>query len=192
MGRVIVANWVTLDGVMQGPGRADEDTRDGFTGAGWAGAYTDAVMGSKMAELMSGDYAWLLGRTSYEGLLEGWNKQGGPFKDALNDREKYVASSDPSAQLSWPNSTLLHGDVPAQVARLKEQVERNLVILGSHVLNNSLIAADLIDQYLLMIAPIVLGHGRRLFQEGSHTTLRLRECVGSDTGAVIAIYDRER
>lgn len=192
MARVIVANWVTLDGVMQGPGRPDEDPRDGFTQGGWAASYTDAVLGAKMGQLMTGEYAWLFGRTSYEGLLDGWNKQGGPFKDALNNRTKYVASSKADTHLAWPNSTLLHGDVPAEVARLKESSAANLVIMGSHVLINSLVAADLIDEYLLMIAPLVLGIGRRLFLDGTHTALRLRECTPTSTGAVVAIYERDR
>lgn len=192
MARVIVANWVTLDGVMQAPGGTDEDTRDGFTDGGWGAAYTDPVMGSKMGELMTGNYAWLFGRTSYEGLLESWNRQGGPFKDALNNRTKYVASRNQATHLAWPNSTLLHGDVPAAVAELKQDSDTNLVILGSHLLINSLVDADLIDEYLLMIAPIVLGHGRRLFLQGTRTTLRLRELTPTPTGAVIAIYERDR
>ncbi|GAA3557025.1 dihydrofolate reductase family protein [Amycolatopsis ultiminotia] len=192
MGRVIVANWVTLDGVMQAPGLPDEDTRDGFTQGGWAAPYADPVMGAKMSELMTGDYAWLFGRTSYQGLLESWDRQGGPFKDALNNRTKYVASGAADTHLAWPNSILLHGDVPAEVARLKENSAANLVIMGSRVLINSLVAADLIDEYLLMIAPLVLGSGRRLFLDGTHTALQLRECTPVGTGAVAAVYERDR
>ena len=93
MGKVIVMNWVTLDGVMQGPGRPDEDTRDGFEHGGWGIPYGDEATVAKMGERMGGDRAWLFGRRTYEQLLASWNARGGPFKDALNNSRKYVASS---------------------------------------------------------------------------------------------------
>jgi len=99
-------------------------------------------------------------------VLATWNARGGPFKDALNDARKYVASNNPATRLEWPNSTLLHGDVPAAVAELEQSSGTNLMIMGSGVLIGSLMAADLIDEYLLMIAPLVLGTGRRMFPEG--------------------------
>src|SRR5207302_1719653 len=108
---------------------------------------------AEMGERMGGDRAWLFGRRTYEQLLASWNARGGPFKDALNNSRKYVASSNPAARLDWPNSTLLHGDVPAAVADLKQNSSAMLVIMGSGVLIGSLMAADLIDEYLLMIAP---------------------------------------
>src|ERR1700688_4332961 len=116
MGKVIVINHMTLDGVMQGPGRPDEDTRDGFERGGWAVARGDQTMVAKMGERMSGDHAFLFGRRTYEDLLPTWNARGGPFKDALNSARKYVASSNPATGLDWPNSSLLHGDIPAAVA----------------------------------------------------------------------------
>jgi dihydrofolate reductase len=189
MGKVIVMNWVTLDGVMQGPGRRDEDTRDGFEHGGWALPYSDQAMGAKMGERMAGNYAWLFGRWSYEELLANWNAQGGPFKDALNNTPKYVASSSPATKLEWPNSTLLHGDVPSAVAELKQSSEANLVIMGSGVLIASLMAADLIDEYLLMIAPVVLGTGRRMFPEGVHASLLLTDSMTTSTGVIIATYE---
>jgi dihydrofolate reductase len=99
-------------------------------------------------------------------LLASWNFQGGPFKDALNNAQKYVASHSPATRLEWPNSTLLDGDVPAAVAALKQAPSGNLVIMGSGELIAALMAADLIDEYLLMIHPLVLGTSRRLFPEG--------------------------
>jgi len=119
MGRVIVMNNLTLDGVMQGPGRPDEDTRDGFARGGWGIANSDDAMVAKMGERMGRDRAFLFGRRTYEQLLASWNARGGPFKDALNNTRKYVASSNPSTELEWPNSTLLHGDVPAAVGASK-------------------------------------------------------------------------
>ena len=192
MGHVIVMNAVTLDGVMQGPGRADEDARDGFAHGGWAIPYSDEAMVAKMGERMGEDRAWLFGRRTYEDLLATWNARGGPFKDALNDGRKFVASSSGETSLAWPNSTLLHGDVPAAVAELKQATSTNLVIMGSGVLIGSLMAADVIDEYLLMIVPVVLGTGRRLFAGGVRASLRLVESVTSPTGVVICVYQPAR
>jgi len=189
MAKVIVMNGLTLDGVMQGPGRPDEDTRDGFEHGGWGIRYSDEAMVAKMGERMGGDRAFLFGRRTYEQLLGSWNARGGPFKDALNDARKYVASSNPEARLEWPNSTLLQGDVPAAVADLKESSSANLVIMGSGVLIGSLMAADLIDEYLLMIVPLVLGTGRRLFAGGTQASLRLVDTSTTSTGVLIATYE---
>src|SRR5438105_3859552 len=116
---------------MQGPGRADEDTRGGFQHGGWGIANNDEVMGAALGARMSGPPgAMLLGHRTYDDLLRAWNERGGPFKDALNSTPKYVASTNAGTRLDWPNSTLLHGDVPAAVRKLKEQPGGNLVILG--------------------------------------------------------------
>jgi dihydrofolate reductase len=189
MGKVVVMNQVTLDGVMQGPGRPDEDRRDGFERGGWAVARGDDAMGAKMGERMGEDHAFLFGRRTYEDLLATWNARGGPFKDALNNGCKYVASSNPATRLGWPNSTLLHGDIPAAVADLKESSGTNLVIMGSGVLVGSLMAAELIDEYLLMIHPLVLGTGRRLFPGSTQATLRLVDSMTTSTGVLIATYE---
>lgn len=192
MAKVIVINWVTLDGVMQAPGRSDEDTRDGFAHGGWAAPFSDEIVGAKLGERMSSGFAWLFGRRSYDDLLSSWNAQGGPFRDALNNRHKYVASRDPLAQLEWPNSTLLPGDGPAAVAELRRTFEAPLVIMGSGVLIASLMAAGIVDEYLLMIAPIVLGEGRRLFGDGARASLRLLDSTTSSTGTIIASYETVR
>jgi dihydrofolate reductase len=176
---------------MQAPGSADEDTRDGFSRGGWAAPYSEEAIGQKMGERIAGNHAWLFGRRSYEGLLASWNARGGPFKDALNNTRKYVASSAASTALAWPNSTLLTGDVPAAVAELKNTSDPNLVILGSGVLIGSLIGAGLIDEYLLIIAPLVLGSGRRLFTDGVPASLRLLDCTATSTGAIVASYEPE-
>ena len=192
MGKVVVMNQLTLDGVMQGPGRPDEDTRDGFANGGWGIPYGDEAVVAKMGERMGADRAFLFGRRTYEQLLASWNAHGGPFKDALNNTRKYVASSNRATGLDWPNSTLLHGDVPAAVADLKQSSSTNLVIMGSGVLIGSLMAADVIDEYLLMIAPLVLGTGRRLFAGGTHASLRLVDSTTTGTGVVIATYEPAR
>lgn len=196
MGKVVVMNWVTLDSVMQGPGRPDEDTRDGFAHGGWGVPYSDeatlAQLGERMAERTGGNYAWLFGRWSYEQLLGTWNARGGPFKDALNNTHKYVASSNPATRLEWPNTTLLHGDVPASVDDLRRRSNTDLVIMGSGTLIRSLMVPDLIDEYLLMIAPLVLGTGRRLFADGAQASLRLIAGNTTSTGVVIAVYEPAR
>src|SRR5437016_12731627 len=177
---------------MQGPGRPDEDERDGFERGGWAIPYSDEAIVAKMGERMGGDRASLFGRRTYEQLLTSWNARGGPFKDALNTARKYVASSSSATKLDWPNSTLLHGEVPAVVADLKKSTSANLVIMGSGVLIGSLMAGDLIDEYLLMIAPLVLGTGRRLFAGGAQASLRLVDNSTTSTGVLIATYESAR
>jgi dihydrofolate reductase len=197
MGRIVVMNHVTLDGVMQGPGRPDEDTRGGFTHSGWGqrSAMPGDAAGKAMSERMAaggGLEGWLFGRWTYESLLTVWNARGGPFKDALNNTPKYVASTTITEPLPWPNSTLLHGDTVEAVVALKARSDGVLAIMGSGVLIGSLIAADLIDEYLLMIHPLVLGSGRRLFPEGVEATLRLAQGVITSAGVVIASYEPVR
>jgi dihydrofolate reductase len=184
--RLVVVNHLTLDGVMQGPGRPGEDTRDGFAHSGWAAARSEEAMQREVGKRMGGSL--LLGRRSYEGILASWNEQGGPFKDALNAMPKYVASGSADTALEWPNSTLLHGDVPAAVAALKAGGEGDLTIMGSGELIRSLIPAGLIDEYLLMIHPLVLGSGRRMFGDGASGELDLVDAITSRTGVIVATY----
>ena len=192
MGKVVVMNHVTLDGVMQGPGRPDEDTRGGFSDGGWAVPYADQATVQKMGERMGPDHAFLFGHRTYTQLLESWNARGGPFKDALNSTPKYVASTDPAARLEWPNSTLLHGDVPAAVKELREGLASNLVIMGSGVLIRALMAAGHIDEYLLMIHPVVLGNGHQLFAGCTKARLRLIEADHTNTGVLMALYTPDK
>jgi dihydrofolate reductase len=198
MGRIVVMNHVTLDGVMQGPGRPEEDTRGGFTHGGWGQRSTmpeDATakaMGERVAA-GGGLAGWLFGRWTYQQLLATWNARGGPFKDALNKSPKYVVSTTLTEPLPWPNSTLLHGEIADSVSALKTRTDGVLAIMGSGELIGSLMAADLIDEYLLMIHPLVLGTGRRLFPEGMYLPLRLTSSVTtSATGVVIATYEPTR
>jgi dihydrofolate reductase len=198
MGRIVVMNHVTLDGVMQGPGRPEEDTRGGFTQSGWgrrSETPADAVQ-KAMGERMTaggGLAGWLFGRRTYEDLLSYWNQQpDSPFGPMLNGSPKYVASTTLSEPLPWPNSTLLHGDIAAAVGALKAQSGGVLAIMGSGELIGSLMAASLIDEYLLMIHPLVLGTGRRLFPVGVHASLRLAGSVQAAGDVVIATYEPVR
>jgi dihydrofolate reductase len=190
MRKVIVVNNVTLDGVMQAPGRPDEDPRGGFEHGGWALPYNDAVMGRVMGERMAQGGALLLGRRTYEDLYAVWpNRTDNPFTEVLNNTQKYVASTTLEEPLPWSNSTLLKGDAADAVARLKEQQGEDLGVLGSGELIKSLMRRSLVDQYLLLIHPLVLGSGRRLFTDGgAFATLRLVETVTTTTGVVIATY----
>jgi len=194
MSKVVVTNNVTLDGVMQAPARPDEDTRGGFTHGGWAIPYNDSVMASvmaeRMAEGMSRGGALLLGRRTYEDFYAVWPKRtDNPYTEVLNNSQKYVASTTLQEPLPWRNSTLLKGDAAEAVARLKEQSDKDLGILGSGELIQSLMRHNLIDEYVLLIFPLVLGSGRRLFRDGGvPATLRLVNSVTTTTGVIIATY----
>ena len=188
MRRIVVLNHVTLDGVMQAPGRPDEDTRGGFEAGGWAMADNDDVLMQAMGEHLTRSGGLLLGRRSYDDMLGFWNETGGPFKDALNGASKYVASHG-SEPLAWPNSTLLTGDVPRAVADIKQDAGDDLHIMGSGVLIRSLLPHGLIDGFMLMIHPLVLGSGHRLFEDdGPRVSLELAESVPTTKGVVIATY----
>ena len=131
----------------------------------------------------------LLGRRSYDDMLGTWNERGGPFKDSLNAATKYVASSSPDTELTWPNSTLLSGDVPGRVAELQLREGGNLVIMGSGQLIRSLLPHALIDEFLLILHPLVLGSGQRLFEhDNRRIELQLADSKTSATGTIIATY----
>ena len=188
--KLVVMNHVTLDGVMQAPGRADEDTRGPFEHGGWAAPNSDEALERAMGEHMARSSGLLFGRRTYEDLLGYWNSiPDSPFAPALNRARKFVASRTLQEPLPWPNSTLLSNDVVEAVTALKTEGEGELGIMGSGVLIASLLPHNLIEEYLLMIHPIVLGSGRRLFPDGSPPT-RLK-LVGSEiatTGVLIATY----
>ena len=190
MSRVVVINHLTLDGVMQAPGRPDEDRRGGFEHGGWSPPYGDEVMGRVMGEGMAKGGALLLGRRTYEDFAAFWPKQqDNPFTPVLNERRKYVASRTLQEPLPWVNSTLLEGDAADAVARLKEEQDDDLAVLGSGELVQSLMRRNLVDQYLLTIHPLVLGSGRRLFTDGgAYASLRLVDAITTTTGVVIATY----
>jgi dihydrofolate reductase len=193
MTKVVVINHVTLDGVMQAPGRAEEDTRDGFTYGGWSAPNVDEVMMKALGARMGEGNRLLLGRRTYEDILGYWNTQDSPFKDALNNADKYVASQTLREPPPWPNSAPLHGDVADAVAQLKRRAGKDLHVMGSGVLIQTLMRHDLIDEYLLMIHPLVLGSGRRLFADGgTPAQLRLVDNAVSTTGVLIATYQPAR
>jgi dihydrofolate reductase len=191
MGNVVVICNLTLDGVMQAPGHPEEDPRDGFTHGGWAAPYSADAMGRVMAERSGRQGAMLFGRRTYQRFASFWPAQpDNPFTDVLNKIQKYVVSTTLSSPLPWVNSTLLTGDLGDSVTALKtSEPERDLIILGSGVLIGSLLSQQLIDEFILLFHPLVLGSGRRLFPDGGPgAEFRLTSAVGTTTGVVICSY----
>jgi dihydrofolate reductase len=190
MRRITAFDHVTLDGVMQAPGRPDEDCRDDFRHGGWSPPYGDQVMGEYIAEGLARDVDLLLGRRTYEDFAGFWPKQeGNPFSTVLNERRKYVASRTLSEPLEWSNSTLLAGDAADAVERLKQEPGKDIVILGSGELTRALMARGLVDELTLAIHPLVLGSGRRLFEhDGTYAALRLVDAKPTTTGVIMATY----
>jgi dihydrofolate reductase len=192
MRQITVVNSLSLDGVMQAPGRLDKDRRGGFEQGGWAQAYNDEVMGREMGNGMSGRGALLFGRRTYEDFASIWpNRTDNPFTPVLNNSQKYVVSRTLEEPLPWVNSTLLKGDAAEMVARLKAEPGDNLTILGSGELVRSLVRRNLIDTFVLLIHPLLLGRGRRLFDDdGALAALTLVSSVPTTKGVIIATYQR--
>ena len=190
MSKVMVNVSLTLDGVMQAPGRTDEDSRDGFAYGGWALPYFDPIMGRAAADGMAQAPALLLGRRTYEDFYAVWpNRTDNLFTEVLNNLQKYVVSNTLHEPLPWINSTLLNGDAAASVAALKAQGDNDLLVLGSGELLQSLMRHNLIDAYVLSIHPLLLGSGRRLFRDDNlFASLTLVDTKTTTTGVVIATY----
>jgi dihydrofolate reductase len=186
MGKLIVTEFVSLDGVMEDPGGAES-----YKHGGWAFKYERGEEGDKfkLDETM-GSEALLLGRVTYEGFADAWPEREGEFADKFNNMPKYVVSTtleDPE----WNNSTVISADVPGEVAKLKEEIDGDIAIHGSATLVQSLVGEGLVDEYRLMVFPVVLGSGKRLFGDADDTTgLKLTDSkpVGPD-GVVILTYE---
>jgi len=193
MGLITVTMWVTLDGVVQGLGRADEDSRGGFTHGGWGGRYEDEVMAREMASGMAKPGDMLFGRRTWQDFITAWahRTDGNPFTTSMNATTKYVVSRTLENADAWQNSILLRGDAAEVVAKLKAQSDRDLGIVGSVSLAQSLHAAALIDRYTLVICPLTLGSGSRLFTDSAPLTeFELTASVTTTKGVIIAHYAR--
>jgi dihydrofolate reductase len=191
--QIVVTNHVTLDGVMQGPNAPEEDRRGGFEHGGWAAPNADEVMAKAMAEGIARGGSLLLGRRTYEQMASFWPHQSDdvPYAKVINERQKYVASRTLKAPLEWRNSTLLDGDAAEAVAALKERSGEDLGVLGSGDLIQTLMRRDLIDVWVILIHPVVLGAGRRLFPDGgAPASFSLTDTTTTTTGVVIATYER--
>jgi dihydrofolate reductase len=190
MGKITVVNNITLDGVTQGPGRPDEDTRGGFQHGGWGIPYGDQVLGEAMGKSMAQSRGILLGRRTYEDFYGYWpNQTDNPYTEVLNQAPKYIASTTATEPLPWQNSTLLSGDLAAEVIALRDRTDGAIAVLGSGKLVRWLVEQDLVDEYVMLIYPLVLGSGTRLFAEnGPRRELKLTDAVFTTTGVVIATY----
>jgi dihydrofolate reductase len=185
MGRIVVSEFVSLDGVMEDPGGSED-----FEHGGWTFEIDQGPEGGQFKyEETFGSEALLLGRVTYEGFAEAWPERDGDFADRFNSMPKYVVSStlkDPA----WTNSHVLSGDLVEAVTKLKGEIDGDVVVHGSATLARGLLENDLVDELRLMVFPVVLGSGRRLFDAGSKKRLALAESRTAGDGVLILIYRR--
>ncbi|HEX7131579.1 MAG TPA: dihydrofolate reductase family protein [Iamia sp.] len=190
--RLTLMQFVTLDGVYQGPGSPDEDTTDGFTRGGWMVPHMDQTFIARAAAWLERAAALLLGRRTYEAFAQAWPQNtdpGDPFAARMNALPKYVASQT-LTETTWTPATILDGDVAARVAELKERPGGELQLHGSARLARSLMAAGLVDEVRLVISPTVLGQGRRLFpDDGPALGLRVTEHATTPGGLTILVLE---
>jgi dihydrofolate reductase len=186
VGRIIVTEFVSLDGVMQDPGGSED-----FTYGGWAFEFSRGDEGDKFKlDETTDSAALLLGRTTYEGFADSWPSREGEFADKFNNMPKYVVSST-LRNPEWTNTTVLEGDVKQAVSKLRDEVDGNIVVHGSAQLAQTLLDLDLIDRLHLMVFPVALGAGKRLFGETSDKKpLRLIDHQIVGDGVAILVYER--
>lgn len=192
MRKLIVAEFITLDGVIQAPGHPEEDTEGGFAHGGWTHPYWHDDIGAHFFQAMSQADAFLLGRKTWQlhgGAFEPM-PVGDPFGDMMNGVPKYVVSTTLTDASAWRNSTLIRENVVDSIRDLKEQPGKNILIDGSSVLIQTLIENDLVDEYALHVYPLVLGQGKRLFSGGKRIELKLVESTALPTGVVFQTYQR--
>ncbi len=188
MRKIVVSEFVSLDGVMEDPGGAE-----GFEHGGWTFPYwSDEIGKLKLDEILEAD-ALLLGRVTYEGFAAVWpsmtDEQG--FADRMNSLPKFVASRT-LKEPEWQNTTVIDGDTAAEIAKLKAESGQDILVAGSRQLVQTLAQHDLVDEYRFLVYPVVLGSGKRLFGDGTHAPLKLRETKPFATGVVLLSYEPER
>jgi dihydrofolate reductase len=191
--RLVISDFMSLDGVVQAPGGPEEDTDGGFAHGGWSMPYFDPdAMGPVLDEVMARTDGLLFGRRTWQTMAAAWpSRAGDPFADRMNEIPKHVASTTLSQDdLVWENSRLLPADdVVGAVGKLREQDGGDLLVMGSPTLARTLISSDLVDEYRLMIEPVVLGGGKRLFpDDGRSRPLALLSTKTSSTGVHICTY----
>jgi dihydrofolate reductase len=193
MRKLVVSEFVTLDGVMQAPGGADEDTDGGFVHGGWTHPYWHDDIGAHFFESISESDALLLGRKTWQihgGAFEPMD--GDEFADVLNGLQKYVVSTTLPDASAWRNSTLISGNVPDEVRKLKEQPGKTIYVDGSSVLVHTLAQHDLVDEYSLLVYPVVLGSGKKVFPDSLRVNLRHLESRPFPSGVVLMRYEPDR
>jgi dihydrofolate reductase len=194
MRKLIVAEFITFDGVIQAPGAPDEDTDGGFTHGGWTHPYWHDEIGAHFFQAMMESDTLLLGRKTWQGHGADFDPMpdGDPFGDVMKAKKKYVVSTTLKETSLWRNSTIISGNVVEEVRKLKEQPGQHIVLDGSSVLVHTLINNDLVDEYALHVYPLVLGGGKRLFPEGMRVNLKLIEATALPTGVVYQRYQPAR
>jgi dihydrofolate reductase len=192
MRKVTVTEWMSLDGVVQAPGAPDEDTTGGFAHGGWHLRYFDDLSQQWVLETLTAAGGFLLGRRTYEGFAAHWpnaSEEEQVVAQPLNSKPRYVASRTLAEPLEWQNSTLLQGDVAEGVAALKRKAGGYLLVIGSTQLVQTLIQHGLVDEFQVMIDPLVVGGGKRIFRDdGVLRPLRLVDSKVTTTGAIVATY----
>ena len=191
MRELIIAEFISLDGVIQAPGGTDEDTDGGFTHGGWTLPYWHDDIGAHFFKAMSQADALLLGRKTWQIHGSAFEPMAGdPFADAMNGIRKYVVSNTLESASAWRNSTLINSNIVEEVRQLKQQPGKNILLDGSSVLAPLLAENDLVDEYSLHVYPLVLGGGKRLFPVGKRINLTLVEALPLPTGVVFMRYRR--
>lgn len=194
MRKLIVAEFITLDGVIQAPGGADEDTDGGFTHGGWTHPYWHDDIGTHFFQAMMEADTLLLGRKTWQGHGAAFDPmpEGDPFGDVMKSKKKVVVSTTLKETSLWRNSIIISGNVVEEIRKLKAQDGQNILLDGSSVLVHTLIKNDLVDEYALHVYPLVLGGGKRLFPEGTRVNLNLTEASHLPTGVLYQRYEPVR
>ncbi|MEX1248941.1 MAG: dihydrofolate reductase family protein [Anaerolineales bacterium] len=189
MRKIIVHEFITLDGVIQAPGGADEDTDGGFAHGGWTLPYWHDDIGPQLSQAFEEADTLLLGRKTWQTHGAAFDPMtGDPFADTMNAMQKFVVSTTLKSAELWRNSTIISSNVLDEVRKLKAQPGKNILIDGSSMLIHALAENDLIDEYDLHVYPLVLGSGKRLFPEGKRINLKLVEASSLPTGVVFQRY----
>lgn len=194
MRKIIVSEFVSLDGVMQAPGGAEEDTEGGFAYGGWTGPYWHDDIGVNLLQEINRSEALLLGRKTWQTHAEAFEPTpaGDPFADVLNNMRKYVVSTTLKSAEAWRNSTIISENVADEVRKLKAQPGKDIYVDGSSVLVHTLAQADLVDEYHLLVFPIVLGSGKRVFPDGFYSGLKLIESKPFPSGVILLRYQPDK
>jgi dihydrofolate reductase len=192
--KITVAEFVSFDGVMQAPGGPEEDTDGGFAYGGWTGPYWHDDIGATILQELRQADTFLLGRKTWQEHAEAFEHapEDDPFASILNSMRKYVVSTTLKSAAAWRNSTIISENVVDEIRKLKEQPGKDIYTDGSSVLVHTLTQADLVDEYSLLVFPIVLGSGKRVFPDGFYSGLKLIETKAFPSGVVLMHYESKR